>query len=340
MEDPVRYAIRMASTASIWREIIEVARWAPSPHNTQPWQLREIDGERAELYMLSSRRLPDEDTTGCFLLCAMGIFIEAIRIAAANRGRGLVVSRREPLDMSRELIPFAVLTLDGASQPDEFPDKALLGRRTSRLANLPGPLPEIDQSISEIARRYGHMAAIYSQPGTVKRVMDANAEAVMHDLADPTYGGEIRTWYRYTRAHAAKTRDGLDARCMNVPGYEMWLSARCPWLLRFPLSRPLITRLLQRRAGRVGALLAISGVFFDSIAAERAGAMLLRLWLKLHELGVGIHPFGNLVTNDAAHRRLTELLGVDNVWLVARLGRTEIPPRSHRLETREVLLAT
>ncbi len=330
----------MSSDASIWREIVDVARWAPSPHNTQPWKLRPIDGERAELFMVSSRRLPDEDTTGCFLLCAMGIFIEAIRIVVANRGRGLVVSRKEPLDISQELIPFAELALVGASEPDEFADSAILGRRTSRLARQSDSLPDLKRPIDEIARRYGHRAELTRDPDAIAQIMDTNANAVMHDLADAAYGGEIRTWYRFTRAHAARARDGLDARCMNVPWYELWFSSRFPILLRMPWTRPLMKRLYRRRVGHVNAVLSIRGSFFERDAAERAGAMLLRLWLNLHELGVGMHPFGNLVTNVTAHRRLTELLGTDGVWIVARVGRTEVPPRSHRLETKEVLLAS
>ncbi|MDX9911406.1 MAG: hypothetical protein RBS39_06215 [Phycisphaerales bacterium] len=327
------------SQITVWHSLAEIARWAPSPHNTQPWQLRPIDGERAELLMVSKRRLPDEDTTGCFLVCAMGIFIEAMRIAAANHGRRLEANVRASLDLTPELIPFADLTLTGSAEPDEFPDDSILSRRTSRLACLPGPMPALDARIEQIAHRYGHEVHLVTAPDTISAVMSANANAVMHDLADSRYGTEIRRWYRYTRAQAERTRDGLESRCMNVPAHEMWLSARCPWLMRAPVLRQAMKRLYQRRVGVVPALLALRGPFFEHAAAVRAGSMLLRLWLALHETGLTIHPFGNLVTNPSAHRRLIDALGIEGVWLVARVGRTATPPRSLRLDTGDLIRA-
>ncbi|MGP1345665.1 MAG: hypothetical protein ACTS3F_03225 [Phycisphaerales bacterium] len=328
-----------SSTITVWRELVEVARWAPSPHNTQPWAVREIDADRAKLFMVSSRRLPDEDTTGCFLICAMGIFIEALRIVAANRGIALRAVLRGSLDLERELIPFADLTLEGGADADEYSNASILGRRTSRVRCVKAPPGEAVARAAEIARRYGHDAGIVTDTGVIKALMDTNAETVMHDLSDARYGGEIRRWYRYTRGQAEHTRDGLEARCMNIPAHEMWLSARCPWLMRTPGVRSVMERVYHRRVGHVPALLVVSGEFFEHGAAERAGAMLLRLWLAMHELGVTIHPFGNLVTNPKAHRRLTETLGAAGVWLVARAGVTGVPPRSLRLETGAIVRA-
>ena len=44
-----------------WREILDDARWAPSPHNTQPWLVRLLSPEAAELYAPRERLLPVED---------------------------------------------------------------------------------------------------------------------------------------------------------------------------------------------------------------------------------------------------------------------------------------
>ena len=288
--------------------------------------------------MVSKRRLPDEDTTGCFLICAMGIFIEALRIAAANRNRELRVVAASALDLTSELIPFAELSLGGSAPADEFADTSLLARRTSRLPSLPCPQPIVLHGrIVETARQYGHDVHTVTDPAVIRDVMHANADAVMHDLGDAKYGREIARWYRYTHRQSQRACDGLDARCMNIPAHELWLSVRCRGLLRMPVLGGVLNRLYQRRVGPVGALLAIRGPFFERRAAERAGAMLLRVWLALHESGVSIHPFGNLVTNDAARRRMTDALGLDGVWLVARIGRTPTPPRSLRLAAEDII---
>ena len=41
------------------------------------------------LFMETARTLPDEDTTGHFLRCAMGMFLESLRIISANAGLAL-----------------------------------------------------------------------------------------------------------------------------------------------------------------------------------------------------------------------------------------------------------
>jgi hypothetical protein len=60
---------------SRWEPIIQTALRTPSPHNTQPWRLRIKDDSHATLFMETARMLPDEDTTGHFLVCAMGMFL-------------------------------------------------------------------------------------------------------------------------------------------------------------------------------------------------------------------------------------------------------------------------
>lgn len=322
----------------IWRELLAVARWAPSPHNTQPWKVRVLDDRNAELFMVRSRRLPDEDTTGCFLLCAMGIFIEAMRIAARNRSLRLDVASTETPDYSRELIPFAKLTLGDGERNDEYPDSVMLERRTSRLAPSAERVTGREMEMLRAAgAEFGHEVHGTADAGMIRRVLDRNIEAVMHDLSDAKYGGEIARWYRYTSAQGARSKDGLESRCMNMPGHEMWISARARWMLRTPGLSGAMRRAYRARLGGATQMIFLRGAFFERHAAEKAGRMLLRLWLRMHTLGLGMHPFGNLVTNAGAHAWLTEAMGLDKIWLVARVGRTAIPPRSHRLDTEDLL---
>ena len=56
----------LSGQGAIWEEILDVARWAPSPHNTQPWLLRPLSREAAELYAPRERLLPVEDPDGRF----------------------------------------------------------------------------------------------------------------------------------------------------------------------------------------------------------------------------------------------------------------------------------
>jgi len=331
-------------TPPTWRDIVEIARWTPSPHNTQPWRLHAIDPFTAELAIVRARMLPDEDTTGCFIRCAMGMFLESISIIANRLGWRLETTGPRSRD-TNGTIAFARLTLsplpDGVGA-DEFTAQDILDRRTSRLT--PDAAVIADEHLRALAARgagHGLTLTWTSDPSMIAPIMEANLGAVCHDLNDPKYGTEIRNWFRVSAGHARRTRDGLDALCMNIPRHELALISIAPWLLRWTVSRTPMRRMYARRIGPVHQLAFLSGAFFDPAdAAPAAGRALMRLWLAMHRMAIGIHPFGNLVTNPAAHARLTSITGTSRIWLVFRIGRTELPPRSLRLESKDILCST
>jgi len=48
----------------MWSDLLEVARWAPSPHNVQPWRARIQSADEAELLDDPARLLPQTDRAG------------------------------------------------------------------------------------------------------------------------------------------------------------------------------------------------------------------------------------------------------------------------------------
>ena len=57
---------------SVWETLLETAIHAPSPHNVQPWRVRILSEDRADLLIEKRRTLPKEDTTGSFIILTMG----------------------------------------------------------------------------------------------------------------------------------------------------------------------------------------------------------------------------------------------------------------------------
>lgn len=64
---------------TLWEDIIEFARWAPTPHNTQPVRLKPLNGTEAELYYDNSRALPEGDPPARFAHAAIGILPRRLR---------------------------------------------------------------------------------------------------------------------------------------------------------------------------------------------------------------------------------------------------------------------
>jgi hypothetical protein len=126
---------------SIWKTLLETAIYAPSPHNVQPWRVRILSEDRADLLIEKHRTLPKEDPTGSFIILTMGLFIEALKILAANRSFKLhyelyqAPSLFTPEHIAKaegELLPFARLSLKRRQEQtsgagDERTSKVSLG---------------------------------------------------------------------------------------------------------------------------------------------------------------------------------------------------------------------
>src|SRR4051812_11246106 len=134
---------------NLWRTLLETAIRIPSPHNVQPWRVRVINDWEADLFIDRRRTLPKEDPTTSFIILTMGMFIEGLKLLAANNNLDLKYElAHEPswyapaiLDPGAEelLLPFARLRLAARSLEVEsrYPDSLFLRRRTSRIALLP-----------------------------------------------------------------------------------------------------------------------------------------------------------------------------------------------------------
>lgn len=323
---------------SQWEPIVKTALRTPSPHNTQPWRLQIRDDRHATLFMETARTLPDEDTTGHFLRCAMGMFLEALRIISANAGLALCYTLVDE-DGRGPFVRFAELELRGFSQPSQYPDSLFQTRKTSRLPSSRRRIePTLTALLMQAGAQYGHRYYQLDDPATIEIIIQENIRAVFHDLNVGAYHREIARWFRYSDEEAQAKADGLDYRCMRTPPIQLKLMKYLPQIMSWPLTRGLIRWTYRRQLGEVSHIGLIAGPFFDAAASVSAGTFLLQFWLELSRQKLVIHPFGNLVTNSQAAARLHELTSIDDVWLVFRIGYTDEPPQSFRRPLNEVLI--
>jgi len=326
-----------------WDAILDLARWYPSPHNSQPLRVRVRDARTADLAYDLDRGLPAEPLGGAFGHVCAGVFVEAVAVAAAARG----------LDVRAELLPgplrfdqpgvrrqpLGTLTLvprtAGPAAGPALDPALLLRRRTSRLAYDDRPvLPPALAAAAAAAAAGGHTLRVTADRDLVGRVLDLNQRTLFDDLADDAVRAEIRAWTRTTETAARRTGDGLSARCLGVPGPVLggFLAAHRLW------STPVlgaVARAVYRRTLRgVPQVGWLTGAFATSDDHVAAGRALLRLWLVLTAHGVWLHPFGSVITNPRAHRAFADLVGEDErdgtAWMLFRLGTGPVPPRSRR----------
>lgn len=333
----------------LWHEAVSYARWTPSPHNVQPWRLRLIRDDVAELYFDPRRGLPMTDTNSAFTSMSLAMFVEHLSVALAPRGvrvRSTYALTRLNYASAHPTL-FANLQLEDARYPvgeDTFTARdTLLLRKTSRLP-YDGRVVEADTlaTIAQTAECFSHQVRWSNEPKFVRDTLELNRQALFNDMTDVVARTELRRWIRTNNDEAARTNDGLWSHCLQYPGWllrdffdhhERWARGK---------RAALTSRLLLRGMRGTRTVAWWSGGFSTPQDFITTGRVLSRTWLELARRGVQMHPFGSVVTNERAHEAFRAQLGANapaqSIWLLARLGYSEQPPRSHRLDTTDIFL--
>ncbi|MEO0476557.1 MAG: hypothetical protein AAF085_11400 [Planctomycetota bacterium] len=323
-----------------WTRILHEATRAPSPHNTQPWRVRLIDPAHAELFLDAERLMPDEDPTGCFVVSAAGVFIEAVSLLCANHGLRLETHLYD-ISLDQPMIPIARLTLVDSCDVIGDPSltKRLATRRTSRLPHRGQTITsKSSNQLASLAEQYGQCFEFTAEQNKIAQMMARNTQAITDDMNNRAYQKEFVGWLRSKRA-AKETRDGLAKQNMRVGLLDEFILRHTPWVLRLPLLHVLIAKRYDRLLGQTDHIGWFTGPFWEYDQAVAAGRFLLRYWLMLDQMGMGMHPLGNLATNPEAEAWFTDrFTGGRRPWLIFRFGSTSTPPSSYRLPLKEVLL--
>lgn len=330
---------------SLWEEFLEYARWAPSPHNVQPWKIELLSEDAVDLYYDPKRLLPDEDPDGMFMTVGFGIFIEMLSIAAKAKGYSVNIEYDgSRLDANnKEPVFFAHLFLEKNTEAESLDRELIKQRRTSRLAYNNEPISdEVVKELQSIAENFEQQCQISSDPQTVDWVVKLNKDTMFYDMNDDATRKEVGQWIRYSLREASQKRDGLWAYCMNVTSFILYIFFHARWIINLPGVNQLAGKIYLRTTKGTRTVAWLQGPVATPFDWLQSGRMLARLWLTLTKHGIGLHPFGSIITNKAAHQRLREKFNADEsknmLWLIMRLGYSEVPPQSFRLELSDILI--
>ena len=200
----------------VWDGIGDVARLAPTPHNTQPFRIVPRGPRNADLVVVRDRLLPREDHGNLYMAGAFGIFATTVEHAARYMGRDVAVDVVPLVDVAnlhagprRVVVGRATLGEPAPVDPAETrwtmrlePRDGLLAlleaRRTSRLPYHDQPvLGASTSALAYVAAVYGHRFLSFDDPRLVERILRLNADAVVDNLQLGDEREEIRGWYRY-----------------------------------------------------------------------------------------------------------------------------------------------
>lgn len=331
-------------TYDLWKEILDYAIWAPSPHNVQPWKVKLLSETEAELFYDPSRLLPIEDPQSRFLLCGFGIFLEMIDIAANDIGYKMAFnSSNLHLDIKgKTLLSLGKMTLQRTDQRENLDRELIKKRRTSRLPYLNKLIPtEVQNELRALALQFNHKLSITTDTKIVQWIIELNKNTMFYDMEDKDTREEIDHWIRYSFKQATSTKDGLWALCMNVPAFLMTIFFKARWIVNLPI----ISQILQKyyiHSTSTSTVAWLQGPFQTPEQWLKSGQMLARLWLTLTKYDIYLHPFGSIITNPKSHKELSEKFKLNEsqnlTWLIMRIGYSSEPPRSLRLTIQDIII--
>jgi nitroreductase len=108
-------------------QILDLARWAPSGDNTQPWRFEILAADHALVHGFDTRAHCVYDLDGHPSQIAMGSLLETVSIAASAHGLRMDASRRPDADETRPLFDLR-FSVDPSLAPD--PLRACIERRS------------------------------------------------------------------------------------------------------------------------------------------------------------------------------------------------------------------
>jgi hypothetical protein len=149
-------------------EVLDLARLAPSIHNSQPWRWR-VEPRTVRLYADLRRWLPVTDQDGRDLMLSCGAALHHLRVALAASGIAARV-RRLPDPDEPELLAVLALDPDALAEPGLGSVEPLGLRRTDRRRFNPWPVPAqfLDQLVQRAAE-HRRPAPRPPRPATRKR---------------------------------------------------------------------------------------------------------------------------------------------------------------------------
>lgn len=319
----------------IWGPIADLARLAPTPHNTQPFRIKPLSDTEATLLLLPERLLPEEDHGNRYMMMSSGLFAEAMEIA--GRARGLVVEITpivevdpERLADGKEPVAVARARIVGTCDPEPEAAHPLEKRKTSRLRYHDRKIPpDVLEGLDRIARVAEQRFLAFDDPKVVDHLMRQNAQSVVDNLQLANETREVKGWMRY--GATPKEGDGMWERPFGQRKWMTVLALKFPWLFNLPIVREISMWVYRRTMAGTRHVGLLCGKFDKTSDLFATGRMFLKFWIEMQRHGVVMHPLGSMITNADHRTRIFRYFKVDDCWLAFRFGYSDDPPRAPRL---------
>lgn len=312
--------------------VLNAIRWAPSAHNTQPWQLRLRDGTPLELGWDGDRRLRVGDPTGEGVAYSLGCAIEA--------AHSLARIEFEPEPVIDLLAPAGGragwIRVKGVREPEFLRASGVLRlRSTNRGPYLTDPVGVATlRCLERLAGELGQQLHVATDRTRIARVAELAREGARVLLADEAHVAELLEWLRLSPREPDRREDGMSAESLGLNLFQragLRTMKRSPRLIR-AAARGGFGRLIGGQVAhtlrRSGAVLLLTITDPSAHGMIAGGRGLMRIWLECTRRGLALQPDHFSVGTEDLRRATAGAFGADpeaRPIAVIRIGRALAP---------------
>ena len=338
----------------VMQSILSHAVAAPSPLNTQPWQVMLLGPCLLDLYPDTKRLLPAIDPTLRQVYLSCGSFIENLEIAAGEAGfraeislfpsgwAGISPTPDQPVARIE-------LTRNGSVEPDPlFP--FLHTRHTNRrIYTAREILPETFSALASSFDQQFTSFGFSTDASFRKELAGYLKSALAIELSESDRLEERLSYARINDPTGDKSRDGYGSIGLGLYGITGWFS-RIRILItpdgsKNRYARKLLIRLIEKQsesAAAFGWIVTKGNSRYDQI---RAGRAYERVHLTAASLGLSLQPMTSILEPytgmEGLERMFRDLLGIPDthtVQMVFRLGYSCPGALSQRREPKDLFM--
>ena len=301
------------------RAILYLASLAPSGHNTQPWFVKYIEPYHWIIGNDKSKWLIGVDPTQRETMLSIGAFLQNLEYAASKSGYACQFTLLATTNHDENIVE---VKLANAMNSIKYDVQKIKQRRTLRSNYLSDVLKKEDISyLTSNEPDFIHYIPNSSREHQWlnEQTIEANKIQAYRDDAEK----ELSDWIRFSSKDAKAHCDGLTIASMEIEGITAWYLRNFyekADVMKSSFREKSIDSTRKQVAKSAGWLLITSKD--DSVATLlETGKRLQRLFLKIRERNIAIHPMTQILEESATRQILHSSIGInDNVQFILRTG--------------------
>lgn len=302
------------------KEILILSSLAPSGHNTQPWFVKYLEPYHWIIGNDKSRWLPAVDPTQRETILSIGAFLQNLEYAANNMGYSCEFNVLANTNQDDNLVEVWLSKLGSIHL---FDIQKIKKRRTVRSNYLSEDLKNEDLNYL-IKEDYESFLYFSNSSKEHKYLNEQTIEANRIQSHRDDAQGELANWIRFSSKDVEKYRDGLTVASMEIDGFSAWALRNFynkAKVMKTNFREQSINKVIEEVSNPSAGWLVITSKDNTVNTLLETGKILQRLWLKVRDKSIAIHPMTQIIEEPSTNKNLNSSIGISEpIQFLLRVG--------------------